>query len=74
MITAIEIQPHKTFIYNERHSQTTPEDIIKRWGISLAQSALTLKSTTRKLVRLANYAFGAQIQSISNIHGKPLVM
>ena len=51
-ITEIKSQPRKTFIYKERHSQKTPENLRKTWGISLAQKALTLKATTRKLVRL----------------------
>ena len=51
-ITEIELQTSKTFISKERHSKTTPEDLSKIWGISLAQLALTLKATTRKLARL----------------------
>ena len=31
----------------------TPEDLSERWCISVAQAALTLKATTRKLVRSA---------------------
>ena len=52
-ITDMELYPHNTFISKERNSQKNPEDISKIWGISLSQAALTLKSTTRKLVRLA---------------------
>ena len=50
IITYIELQPRKNFISKERHSHMTPEDIRKRRGIILAQAALTLKATTRKLV------------------------
>ena len=43
----------KTFISKHRHSSMTPEDLSERWCISVAQAALTLKATTRKLVRSA---------------------
>ena len=41
----------RTFLSSKRHSSTTPEDLIERWGLSLAQATLTLKATTQKLVR-----------------------
>ena len=34
------------------HSITTPEDLRKLWGLSLAQADLTLKTTTQRLTRL----------------------
>ena len=48
-----EILLPKIFLSSERHSGTTPEDLSKRWGLSVAQAALTLKATTRKLFRSA---------------------
>ena len=43
----------RKLLSSKRHSSTTPEDLSKRWGLSLAQATLTLKSTTQKLVRSA---------------------
>ena len=48
-----EVQPQRTFISKDRHSNMTPEDLSERWGISVAQAALTLKATTRRLLRSA---------------------
>ena len=48
-----ELQPMKTFISKERHSSVTPEDLSERWCISVAQAELTLKATTRRLLRSA---------------------
>ena len=49
--TEIKLQPCKTSVSKKRHSQMIPEDLSMRWGISLAQLALTLKATTRNFVR-----------------------
>ena len=43
----------RTFLSSKRHSSTTPEDLSKRWGLSLAQATLILKATTQKVVRSA---------------------
>jgi hypothetical protein len=48
-----ETLPPHTFLSKDRHSRTTPEELSERWGLSNAQAALTLKSTTRRLVRSA---------------------
>ena len=48
-----EIQAPYTFLSSDRHSSVTPEDLSERWGLSLAQAALTLKATTRFLLRSA---------------------
>jgi hypothetical protein len=48
-----ELSPPHTFLSKGRHSNTTPEDLSKRWGLSVAQAALTLKATTRCLIRSA---------------------
>ena len=48
-----ELYPRKTFISKDRHSLATPEDLSERWGISIPQAAMTLKATTRRLVRSA---------------------
>jgi hypothetical protein len=49
-----ETLPPHTFLSKDRHSRTTPEDELnERWGLSIAQAALTLKGTTRRLVRSA---------------------
>ena len=45
------IQP-QAFLSAERHLNRTSEELSKRWGISVAQEALTLKATTHKLVQL----------------------
>ena len=47
------MEPRKTFIFKDQHSSMTPKDLSERWCISVAQAALTLKATTRKLVRSA---------------------
>ena len=51
--TLNEIGLPRTFLSSKRHSSTTLEDLIERWGLSLAQATLTLKATTQKLVRSA---------------------
>jgi hypothetical protein len=48
-----EIKAPYTFLSSERHSNTTPEDLSERWGLSIAQAAMTLKATTRHLLRSA---------------------
>ena len=48
-----EVTPTRTFISKERHSTVTPEELSERWNISVAQAALTLKATTRRLKRSA---------------------
>ena len=48
-----EQQPIRTFLSAERHSRTTPEELSERWGLSLTQAKLTLKATTRHLIRSA---------------------
>jgi hypothetical protein len=48
-----EIQAPCAFLSSECHSNTTPEDLSERWGLSVAQAALTLKATTRCLLRSA---------------------
>ncbi len=46
-----ELTPPHTFLSNDRHSNTAPEDLSEvRWGLSVAQAALTLKATTRRLM------------------------
>ena len=52
-IKEIDIQPRKTFLSNDRHSNMSPQDLSERWCISVAQAALTLKATTRRLIRSA---------------------
>ena len=39
----------QTFLSKISYSSTTEEDLIKRWGISISQDAITLKATTQKL-------------------------
>ena len=43
----------RTFLSKNRHSSTTVEDLSERWGLSISQSALTLKATTQELTRSA---------------------
>ena len=47
------IKVQKIFLSSERHTNTTAEDISKRWSISVAQAALTWKATTQRLKRSA---------------------
>ena len=47
------IKVQNTFLSSERHTNTTAEDLNKRWSISVAQAALTLKATTQRLKRSA---------------------
>ena len=51
--TMQDVSMPQTFLSKNRHSSTTAEDISERWGISISQAALTLKSTTQKLTRYA---------------------
>jgi hypothetical protein len=48
-----ETMPIRAFLSKDRHSRTAPEELSERWGLSIAQAALTLKATTRRLVRSA---------------------
>jgi hypothetical protein len=48
-----EIQAPYTFLSTDRHSSVSPADLSERWGLSVAQAALTLKATTRHLLRSA---------------------
>jgi len=43
----------KTFISNERHSNTSPEDLSETWGISVQQAKMTLDATTQRHGRSA---------------------
>ena len=43
----------KTFISNERHSNTSPEDLSEAWGISVQQAKMTLDATTQRHGRSA---------------------
>ena len=43
----------QTFLSKNIHSNTTSEDLIYRWGLSISQAALTLKLMTQKLTRSA---------------------
>jgi hypothetical protein len=48
-----DIKAPCTFLSDDCHSNTTPVDLSERWGLSVAQAALTLKATTRHLLRSA---------------------
>jgi hypothetical protein len=48
-----DIQAPYTFLSKDRHSSTTAADLSERWGLSIAQAELTLKATTRQLLRSA---------------------
>ena len=45
-----EHKPPVRFISKEHHSATTPDFFSDCWHISIAQSKMTLKATTRKLL------------------------
>ena len=64
----------RTFLSSKRHSSTTPEDLSERWGLSLAQAALTLKATTQRLtisapMTLARRYRADQMFDVRQIHG-----
>ena len=46
-IDTATIKVQNTFLSSERHTNTTSKDLSERWSISVAQTALTLKSTTQ---------------------------
>jgi hypothetical protein len=48
-----ELTPPHAFLSKDRHSNTAPEDLSEKWGLSVAQAALTLKATARRLIRSA---------------------
>ena len=48
-----EIQPPKTFLSSQRHSNTTPEDLSEVWNISVEQARMTLEATTQHHSRSA---------------------
>ena len=51
--TMKDVSMPRTFLSKNRHSSTTAEDPSERWGLSISQAALTLKSTTQKMTRSA---------------------
>ena len=53
----------RIFVSSKRHLSTTPDDISKRWGFSLAQAALTIKTTTQRLIRLARMPLGQRYKT-----------
>ena len=48
-----ELVAPKTFASKQRHSTVDAATLAERWGISMAQAALTLKATTQKYMRSA---------------------
>ena len=48
-----ELTPRKSFISKDRHSSMAAQDLSERWNISVAQAAMILKATTRRLIRSA---------------------
>ena len=64
----------RTFLSSKRHLITTPEDPSERWGLSLAQAALTLKATTQRLtisalMPLAQRYRADRMFDVRQIHG-----
>ena len=64
----------RTFLSKNRHSSTTAEYIIKIWGLSISQAALTLKLTTQKLNRSAIMSLAQRYRDnrmfdVRRIHG-----
>ena len=49
--TMKDISMPRTFLSKNRHSSTTAEDLSERSGLSISQTALTLKAMTQKLTR-----------------------
>ena len=47
------IRQTRSFLSAELHPNMTPAELIEQWAISVAQTALTMKATTQKLVQLA---------------------
>lgn len=48
-----DLQEARPFVSKKRHTDVSPRDLSERWGISLAQAAMTLKATTQRFVRSA---------------------
>ena len=72
--TMKDISMPRTFLYKNRHSSTTSEDLSEIWGLSISQDALTLKSTTHKMTRSAIMPLeqryrADQMFEISGMHG-----
>ena len=57
---------------SERHTNTTAEDLSKRWSISIAQVALTLKATTQRLKRSALMPLSRRYRTDRMFGGKRL--
>jgi hypothetical protein len=52
-IEEMELQPPAIFLSKDQHSNRTSKDLSERWGLSIAQAALMVRVTTRRLVRSA---------------------
>ncbi|MEO6564809.1 MAG: hypothetical protein ABIO63_02135, partial [Casimicrobiaceae bacterium] len=52
-----------TFTSRKRHSDVTPEDLSKRWGIGFQQALATLKATTQRIVRSAVMPLGRRYKA-----------
>ena len=69
-----DIELPKTFLSANRHSSTKTEDLSERWGLSLAQAALTLKTTTQNITRSALMPLARRYRAdsmfnVRHIHG-----
>ena len=51
--TMKDVSIPQTFLSKNIHSITTEEDLSERWGLSIPQTALTLKAMAQKLTRSA---------------------
>ena len=51
--TMKDVSMPRTFLSKNRHSSTTAEYLSEKWGLSISQAALNLKSMTQKLDRSA---------------------
>ena len=49
--TIQDVSMPRMFLSKNIHSSTKEEDLSKRWGLSIPQSAITLKETTQNMTR-----------------------
>ena len=64
----------KDILLSKRHSSTTLDDLSEKWGLSLAQATVTLKSTTQKILRSAVMPLARRYQAdrlfdVRRVHG-----
>ena len=67
-LDAYDIRAPASFLSDDRHSLTTPEALSERWGLSISQAKLTLKATTRNLIRSSLMPMGRRYRGDRIFH------